>query len=266
MNTHFSRNVNIKRKFDDIMKFLDSWKIPPFKQTLLRVTILGGDSRIVCEYDLMLKKMLNRREALNRDLFRDTINALRRKQQDLTPAMRKPEPVEESSFSGRVFVVSDLHFDHKNIIRFCNRPFKNTHEMNRAMLNNWNRTVSDHDRVYYLGDLTYGRGRHTIDFWLSKLNGEVRFIRGNHDTDIITKAKVIKDRFPIMYRGHKFLLMHDPCRPPDYDGWIIHGDKHNNHPDVYPHLNNRNKTINVCAEFTRYSPMNLDEIVSGMEG
>ena len=155
-----------------------------------------------------------------------------------------------------------LHLDHENIIRFCNRPFRSAREMNRALVDNWNRTVGDGDRVYYLGDLTYGRGRRPIDFWLSKLNGEIRFIRGNHDTDIITKAEVVKDRFPIRYQGHNFLLMHDPYRPPHYDGWIIHGDKHNNSPERYPHINSKSKTINVCAEFTRYTPMNLDEIVS----
>ena len=262
MNTHFHRNVDIRLKFDSIMKFLESWKIPEIRQNVLRITILGGDSKIVCEYDLMLKKMLSRREALNRELFGETLGILKERQQDPRQTTgRRPEPVEEDARNGRVFVVSDLHFDHENIIRFCNRPFRTAREMNRALVYNWNRTVGDGDRVYYLGDLTYGRGRRPIDFWLSKLNGEIRFIRGNHDTDIITNAEVVKDRFLIRYGGHDFLLMHDPYRPPHYDGWIIHGDKHNNSPEEYPHINIKNKTINVCAEFTGYTPMNLDEIV-----
>ena len=71
MNAHFPGNVGMERKFDDIMEFLDSWKMPEFRQNILRVTILGGNGKIVCEYDLMLKKMLNRREALGRGLLKD---------------------------------------------------------------------------------------------------------------------------------------------------------------------------------------------------
>ena len=266
MNTHFHKNTDIRRKFGAIMKFLGSWKIPEIRQNVLRVTILGGDSKIVCEYDLMLKKMLSRREALSRELFGKTLSVLKERYRHSGQSTgRRPDPAKEDAHHGKVFVISDLHFDHENIIRFCNRPFSSAREMNRALVNNWNRRVSDGDRVYYMGDLTYGRGRRSIDFWLSKLNGEIRFIRGNHDTDIITRAEVIKDRFPIRYGGHDFLLMHDPYRPPHYDGWIIHGDKHNNSPKEYPHVNRRNKTINVCAEFTEYTPMNMDELVSKIE-
>ena len=263
MNTHFHRNIDIRRKFYNIMKFLESWKIPAIRQNVLRVTILGGDSKIVCEYDLMLKRMLGRREALDRELLGKSLGVLKERRQNTRQfAGRRPEPVEEHVRHGKVFVVSDLHFDHENIIRFCNRPFRSAREMNRVLVDNWNGAVGNGDVVYYLGDLTYGRGRRSIDFWLSKLNGEIRFIRGNHDTDIITKAEVVKNRLPIRYRGHNFLLMHDPYRPPHYNGWIIHGDKHNNNPKKYPHINNKNRTINVCAEFTGYAPMNLDEIVS----
>ena len=264
MNTHFPEDTDIRRKFGDITEFLKSWKMPKIRQSVVRVTILGGDRRIVCEYDLMLKSMLGRREALDRELLKITLGFLKERRPDTSPiAGCRCTPTREDIRRGRVFVVSDLHFDHENIIRFCNRPFGSMREMNRAMVYNWNRRVGDGDRVYYMGDLTYGRGRRSIDFWLSKLNGEIRFIRGNHDTDNITCAEVIRDRFPIRYRCHDFLLMHGPYRPPNYDGWIIHGDKHNN-PE-YPHINRRDKTVNVCAELTRYAPMNLDEIVSRIE-
>ena len=265
LNTHFSGRTsnNIERTFDKILEFLSSWKMPEMDSYVLRVTVLGGNSKIVCEYDLMLKRMLSRREALDRDTFKKTIDAFRKRQAKIgLNRPNRPEPVNEDDYSGRVFVISDLHFDHKNIIRFCNRPFRTTREMNHALMENWNRVVGDDDRVYYLGDMAYGRQKRPIDFWLSKLNGEIRFIRGNHDTDIITRAEVIKDKFPIRYRGREFLLMHDPYRPSWWDGWIIHGDKHNNDLARYPHVHHKNKTINVCAELTKYTPISLDEIIS----
>lgn len=264
MNTHFSGRAasDIERTFDKILEFLGSWKIPEMYSYVLRVTILDGNSRIVREYDLIFKKMMNRKEALDRDTFKKTIDASRKKYDMGANNVRRPGTTDEDDYPGRVFVISDLHFNHKNIIRFCNRPFRSTREMNRALVDNWNRVVDDEDRVYCLGDMTYGRRRRPIDFWLSKLNGEIRFIRGNHDTDIIRRAEVIKDKFPIRYRGREFLLMHDPYRPSNWDGWIIHGDKHNNDLARYPHVNCRNKTINVCVELVKYTPISLDEIIS----
>ena len=51
------------------------------------------------------------------------------------------------------FFTSDLHLGLKNIIIFCNRPFKNVHDMNRSLVKNWNSVVTNNDTVYVLGDV-----------------------------------------------------------------------------------------------------------------
>ena len=263
---------DISRKFDKIAEFLDSWKIPNISQHVLRVTIIK-DSRILCEYDLILGKMLERREALDREVFKKTMAEYGKKRDK--HGIKDKKPIRPEELSGKVFVASDMHFDHSNIIRYCDRPFRDAREMNRTLVENWNRAVGEHDRVYYLGDMAHGRDRRPIDFWLAKLNGDICFIRGSHDTDIITRAKVLEARHAIRYKGYEFLLMHDPYRPSGWDGWIIHGDKHNNdrhgYPGLIPHHNDRNaylddvmrnKTINACAEWTGYAPLDLDFIIS----
>lgn len=53
--------------------------------------------------------------------------------------------------------------------------------------------------------------------------------------------------------------------PMDMNGWIIHGDKHNNHPKEYPFINQKNKTINVCAELVDYTPIDLDRLIMLIE-
>ena len=35
--------------------------------------------------------------------------------------------------SSKVFFTSDVHFDHNNIIRFCDRPYNNLHELNEEL-------------------------------------------------------------------------------------------------------------------------------------
>jgi len=65
---------DIDKKFNKIWDYVKSIEEPDINQYLLRITILRGNRSILCEYDLVLKRLLNRREALNRALCRATIN------------------------------------------------------------------------------------------------------------------------------------------------------------------------------------------------
>ena len=44
-----------------------------------------------------------------------------------------------------IYVTSDTHFNHKNIIEYCNRPYSSVEEMNKAIIDNWNSVVKDED-------------------------------------------------------------------------------------------------------------------------
>lgn len=55
-----------------------------------------------------------------------------------------------------VFFTSDIHFNHTNILRFCDRPFKSIEEMNETIITNWNRVVGIDDEVFHLGDFCLG--------------------------------------------------------------------------------------------------------------
>lgn len=250
---------DIQRKFDRIWEYLQSWEIPKMDQYVVRITILTERRKILAEYDLLQRKTLNRHESLDREKFHKTISKLDKK--------REPSEIkfEDLTSKERVFVFSDAHFDHGNIIRYCHRPFSSTREMNQELLVNWNSVVKDEDLAYFLGDITFGHGRRPIDYWLGKLRGQIYYIRGNHDTDAIRRAVVIHDRYGIRYRHYEFMLMHDPHRPFGYDGWIIHGDKHNNSLEKYPFINQKSKTVNVCAELVNYTPLNLDKLISLIE-
>jgi len=65
------------RKFNQIWHHLKTKEAPHIKQHLLRITVLNKDSKILREYDLVLKRWLNRRQALSRHWWRRTISKLR---------------------------------------------------------------------------------------------------------------------------------------------------------------------------------------------
>ena len=80
---------DIDAKFHKIWADLKSKEEPDIHQHLLRITVLHGGGRIACEYDLMLKRLLNRKEALSKYWWRRTINRLR-ELQGLPPEHEKP--------------------------------------------------------------------------------------------------------------------------------------------------------------------------------
>jgi len=64
------------RKYEGIWHYINRKPKPHINQHLVRITILNRRGRIEREYDLVLKRWLNRRQALSKGLFRKTIDAL----------------------------------------------------------------------------------------------------------------------------------------------------------------------------------------------
>jgi len=163
-----------------------------------------------------------------------------------------------------IYLISDLHLDHKNIMRYCDRLFSSVEEMNRTIIDNWNEVVGEDDFVYLVGDLAFGRRRSKMRYWLKQLNGNVILILGNHDKGYLDSI-VHADKCVLFYKGKKFLLIHDPKMVNSWDDWVIHGHEHNNAPEKYPFMNGKNRTINVSVELINYTPISLDFLVDRME-
>jgi calcineurin-like phosphoesterase family protein len=80
----------------------------------------------------------------------------------------------------KVFFTSDPHFGHINVIRYCNRPWKDVDEMREALIVNWNQTVPEDGVVVCLGDMAMGKVRENLPVY-KRLNGHKILIFGNHD-------------------------------------------------------------------------------------
>ena len=81
----------------------------------------------------------------------------------------------------KIYFSSDQHFGHKNVLRFCQRPYETTKEMEKALIDNWNSKVTNNDIIFVLGDFFWFHGRHEIKRVVDKLNGKTIYIvPGNH--------------------------------------------------------------------------------------
>lgn len=112
------------------------------------------------------------------------------------------------------FFTSDTHFGHANIIRFCNRPFKNVEEMDEALIENWNQVVSEDDTVFHLGDFAFG-GSSVWKSIIPRLNGHINLIIGNHDRKNLRQGymssfDMVVPQLQIEIEGNPIYLNHYP--------------------------------------------------------
>lgn len=113
----------------------------------------------------------------------------------------------------KVFIVSDHHFFHNNIIKYCNRPFETVEEMNEVLVKNWNSVIGPDDHIYHLGDFCFGN----VEKWNwclepGRLNGHIHLILGNHDPDRIFRPGTMIERFDSI-EFQKVLII---------DGWTVY--------------------------------------------
>jgi len=161
------------------------------------------------------------------------------------------------------YVISDLHLDHENIIKYCDRPFDMVEEMNERLIENWNETVDKDARVVFLGDLAFRSDDEELREWLEELNGNIVFVEGNHDLVDDTVDSLASHEYHVFEHGdYEFFCTHYPEKVlPDWDGWVIHGHHHNNHPDEYPFVDFDARRVNVSVELMGYTPLLVDDLV-----
>ena len=77
--------------------------------------------------------------------------------------------------------------------------------------------------IFFLGDMSFGKGSRDADYWLSKLNGNIYFIRGfeikktgeRNQHDRISRKENVFDNLIITFKRKKFYLVHDPEQVPN---------------------------------------------------
>jgi len=163
----------------------------------------------------------------------------------------------------KIWFTSDTHFYHTNIIKYCDRPYKDADEMNYKLIQNWNSVVKHDDIVYHCGDFCLGN-KDKIANIAHQLNGRKFLICGNHDaykaTDYMQLGFEWATRHPIIYNKY-LILSHEPVflNANSVFG-NVHGHCHQNEHRSMPKNGDPNLYFNVCVEKTNYTPILLSEI------
>ena len=183
----------------------------------------------------------------------------------------------------KTFFTGDLHFGHKNVLTFDNRPFATVDEMDAELIRRWNNKVGKGDLVYVLGDLIWKSRNNDAPALIKSLNGQIILIKGNHDRFLHnSKAKaalagikdyddicvtledgtqrrdIISHYFIPMYIGHRYNAIH------------LHAHSHFSDEadfeiDFAEQLNRmgcKNEIYNVGCMYWNYEPVTLDEIIA----
>ena len=133
----------------------------------------------------------------------------------------------------KVYFTSDTHFGHENIIRYCERPFRNAEEMNAELIRRWRETVPEDGIVFHLGDFAHGGSKLWNDI-LHALTGRKYLILGNHDMKSLHQGYMgqfehVTQQMTIKVGGQTIVLNHNPflCYGGSYrDVWQLFGHVH----------------------------------------
>jgi calcineurin-like phosphoesterase family protein len=168
-----------------------------------------------------------------------------------------------------IWVISDLHYNHANILSFIDyqgnrtRDFDTVEQMNECLLDRWNSVVKPGDIVYTLGDTFFG-DKETFKRDWPKFNGSKRLIVGNHDDIqfLANGAFFKKTLFWRMFTEHGLIFHHVPLNlmalfrgtSIECPLFQVHGHSHTmGSPKIGPYTS-------VCVEMRNYTPVNIEDL------
>ena len=110
-----------------------------------------------------------------------------------------------------IYLISDEHFFHENIIDYGRSQFADVKQMNEYIIQKHNETVGPEDIVIFLGDFSFKKGK--IKELLARLNGHKYLVLGNHDKSAIVKSYPLlgfEGVFTMPIRLDNAYLSHEP--------------------------------------------------------
>lgn len=154
---------------------------------------------------------------------------------------------------------ADNHFGHANIIGYSQRGFNNVDEMDEVMIREWNNHVRKRDTIVICGDFCLERGKGFAERYVSLLNGNKIFVKGNHDHWIRKDKRYAYNK---VIGGIHIYVSHYPYRtwPRSFaNGWNLHGHTHGNLKPIF--YNQLDVGVDMVFKYRgAYRPISFSEV------
>jgi len=154
-----------------------------------------------------------------------------------------------------VFFTSDEHYGHRNVIRFCRRPYEDVDEMDEDFISKFNETVPKDGLTFHGGDFClWSKTSEVYRKYVSRLNGNHVFLMGSHDRWLNNKTsheiiEIIIDKQPIVICHYAMRVWHRS----HYNSWLLYGHSHGNLPP-------EGKSWDIGVDTNGYRPLSFDEL------
>ena len=151
------------------------------------------------------------------------------------------------------FFTADTHFNHKNIIKYCNRPFSSVEEMDNELIKRHNEVVKKNDTVIHAGDFSLINNKNRVQEYINQLNGNHVFLKGSHDywlskNHITIYQKKIYNEY-IVVCHYAMRVWHKS----HFNSWQLYGHSHGTLKPV-------GKQLDIGVDNNNYYPFSFDEI------
>ena len=152
----------------------------------------------------------------------------------------------------KFWIITDTHFGHDNIIKYCNRP----ENFADIIVNNWNQMISENDTVIHLGDVAWNNESLKI---IEKLHGKKMLVLGNHDHNSLYYYTnhgfdFVCNQLAMTMFGMDIIFTHKPLIFHEHDLNIC------GHLHGMINIEGGNPCYSMAIEETKYKPLLLEYI------
>lgn len=171
----------------------------------------------------------------------------------------------------KLWLTSDEHYGHKNILVYQERPFANLMEMNCSLIENHNSVVGEEDTVIHVGDFSFGDAKF-FENTVRRLNGCHYFMDGSHDRAMREyfdnaqyadpKVTLLPKLFEFTYSGRSVVLCHYQMTAwkASHHGESVHFYGHS-HARTKPDKARRCMDVGVDTETAVFFPIQIDRAI-----
>jgi calcineurin-like phosphoesterase family protein len=163
-----------------------------------------------------------------------------------------------------VWFIADFHLDHFHILRYCDRPFPNVQDMNRAILDRLNQRVKPNDTLYFLADFCMGTRERTVQFRTQIHFRRIFAVPGNHDKQVrklTQEFHLLDDLAEVSVNSQRIVLCHYAMRVWHHSPrgpWHLYGHSHGRLPECL------SRSMDVGVNTHDFCSWHFDEIQSRM--